>query len=238
MTILANSKEPGITIVSRRAISTVDRLGVASFYYGLGLIVLLFGEMLVFVFVDTTRYPRMNHRYAILSTWAVTAVLGPLPALFWWRIHLATFRRRLYSSFLAAGGLGCVPWLTSTIFSIQILFDDGSLKLVCQAIFSGVIGIPLVAMVWTLLSMLAWPIIMRLAPFKIQDGATCPKCGYCVRGVASRICPECGTVFDHTQLGLSPAAFDRLVAGSSWTHANSSQDESFRKCMSQSEPRV
>lgn len=168
---------------------------------------------MVFVFLDTTRFSQFNQKYLFLSVWAVTAIVGPLPGLFYWRIHMASFRRRLVSSFFAAAGMACVPWLTFTIFSIQILFDDGSLTLVWQAICSGVIGIPLIVLIWTLLSLAVWPAIMRLAPFRIQDGASCPQCGYCVRGVASSICPECGRAFNREDLGLSEAAFNDLISG-------------------------
>lgn len=222
MTTLAHTYETGVKVVRQRAICTVDRLGVRSFYYGLGLLGLLFGEMVV----DALLYPfpKLNQRYVCLSMWALTTVVGPLPALFYWRIHLSTFRRRLISSLLTALGLSCVPWITSMIFTIHILPDGGTLALVYQSIFGGIIGIPLLASVWTLLSMLAWPMIMRLAPFKIQDGATCPKCGYCVRGVSSRICPECGRAFNKADLGLSTAEFERLISGEAQAVHNSKLD--------------
>lgn len=33
------------------------------------------------------------------------------------------------------------------------------------------------------------------------DDLLCPTCGYCLRGLASRICPECGGAFDPEALG-------------------------------------
>ena len=66
---------------------------------------------------------------------------------------------------------------------------------------------------WCLLGMLAWPVIIRVWPFRLQDGQTCPQCGYCLRGVTSRVCPECGRGFDANDLGLSEAAFDELTSG-------------------------
>ncbi len=41
----------------------------------------------------------------------------------------------------------------------------------------------------------------------IQDGSTCPECGYWLRGNTSRICPECGRGFSFAELGTTREEF-------------------------------
>ncbi len=41
----------------------------------------------------------------------------------------------------------------------------------------------------------------------IQDGSTCPRCGYWLRGNTSRICPECGRGFSFAELGTTREEF-------------------------------
>lgn len=48
-------------------------------------------------------------------------------------------------------------------------------------------------------------VILRLhhGRLVLQDGKSCPRCGYCVAGVRSRICPECGREFTFQELGTT-----------------------------------
>lgn len=204
----------GVKIVAEQDIVPPSRLGFSSFCYGLGLFVLLCCEIPVFVFLERTNIPQPLQQIIFYSICALTLIASPLPGLFRWRIQLATFRRRVISILFVAVGLASVPWLTSMIFTAHLLFmAEGQGAWVLQAICSGFLGIPTAALIWSLVAHFVWPIILDIAPFRIQDGTTCPKCGYCLRGVSSRICPECGRAFNRHDLGLSKADFDVLVSG-------------------------
>lgn len=145
-------------------------------------------------------------QYALIAIWTfANMILGPLMAMRHRRAHLATAGRRLVAIFGTSLGLLVLPYTVTLSAAASQQFQGFSWRL--PALHAGIFA------AWVLIGAIAWPIIRHRWPFVIQDGSSCPQCGYCVRGVASAICPECGTRFDHTQLGLSLAEFDGLISG-------------------------
>lgn len=56
-----------------------------------------------------------------------------------------------------------------------------------------------------------WKIIQWLSgPIRINDGITCPNCGYCLRGCPNMTCTECGRCFSFDALGTTPEEFRHL----------------------------
>ena len=45
-----------------------------------------------------------------------------------------------------------------------------------------------------------------------QDGSLCPGCAYCLAGLDSQVCPECGRPFTYEELGTSK---EQLIAAAS-----------------------
>lgn len=137
----------------------------------------------------------------VVIAWMVIGyLLIPLACLAIFRCHLASPGRRILASFFMSIG-AMIPLVT---LKGPPLIDVLSFLLIAMLLLFGT---------WCLLGMLAWPVIIRVWPFRLQDGQTCPQCGYCLRGVTSRVCPECGRGFDANDLGLSEAAFDELTSG-------------------------
>jgi hypothetical protein len=48
----------------------------------------------------------------------------------------------------------------------------------------------------------------------VQDGSTCPGCGYWLRGNTSQICPECGRGFSFAELGTTREEFLQVRSAS------------------------
>jgi len=129
-------------------------------------------------------------------------LIGPAIGLARYRVHLNTGRRRAAAILFVSGGLLCVIYVFVLIgVAFGAIFQLLAVMGLHAAIFA----------VWLLLSTVLWPAISRKFPFHIVDGESCARCGYCLRGVASRICPECGRAFTQYDLGLSFAEFERLI---------------------------
>ena len=177
-------------------------LAISSLTLGFGLFLLSLCSV-PFVFVNWPGGGVLPSSFVIIWT-IVNLVLWPLIAMRHCRAHLSTIERRLFAIAWTSIGFFVLPY-TATIVALS-----GNLRVFSWQL-PALHGAILAA--WVLLAAIAWPIIRHRWPFVIQDGSSCPQCGYCVRGVASAVCPECGTAFDHTQLGLSLPEFDRLIAG-------------------------
>lgn len=190
-------------IVPPRDVWPMRELAISSLMLGFGLFVSLLCPIPIFL----VNWPNTNlFQYAIIGTWTfVNLVLGPLMAMRHCRAHLATTGRRLVAIFGTSLGLLVIPWTTALSAAATSQFRAFSYRL--PTLHAGIFA------AWVLLAAVAWPIIRHRWPFVIQDGSSCPQCGYCVRGVKSAVCPECGTAFDHTQLGLSTQQFERLISG-------------------------
>ena len=148
----------------------------------------------------------------VLATVAfVDLIVIPLWGLKYWRFQLATWNRRLRAIFWASTGLLTIPY--STILVVWVAGSRSPNTRMSHVVFN-YLGIHLaIIVIWILMSLPAWAVIKSRWPFYFQDGSSCPQCGYCVRGVSSRICPECGRAFDEKDLGLSALDFDNLISG-------------------------
>lgn len=95
----------------------------------------------------------------------------------------------------AAGSAGIS--IAATIYNIrkyQIGFIENGWAVVVAAFAIGIVsvlqlGLPLSAVVWCRRKL--WP---------VRTPGFCAKCGYCLRGLTSFRCPECGTEFDPPRL--------------------------------------
>lgn len=128
----------------------------------------------------------------------VLYVILPVILLIAFRCHLGTPLRRLLAFLFASIG-SALP-----LYVFALVEEP-------EAILAGLIVNAALFGLWCILSLLGWSVITRVWPFRLQDGSTCPNCGYCVRGVASRVCPECGRGFTESDLGLSVEQFEQLI---------------------------
>jgi len=59
---------------------------------------------------------------------------------------------------------------------------------------------------------IAWRVVrLTLPDFVAQNGTLCPKCAYCLIGVESMRCPECGSAFSYEDLETTEEAFIALA---------------------------
>lgn len=176
--------------------------------------------------LDSSRYPKPNKPIyfgSLLIASVLTAIV--FAALIHWRIQLETLRRRVLAILMVAAGAMLVPLLIWIVLcATGFLSNPFASNFTVAALLAWCGAYVSLILVWHLLAALAWPLIRRKYKFIIQDGATCPECAYCVRGVASAICPECGSAFDHTQLGLGIEQFDRLISGETITIRRAGDD--------------
>lgn len=176
-------------------------LGWRCFIFGFG----LFVPILVFLVIcDLCRLEETAAMVLGVGFAAVFVLIAPLTALTVFRMQVSAFRRRMFAILWVSVGLLLV---VHGIGFVGLVLPERHMTIYWLKVNAALLG------VWFLISMIAWPVILHFKPFCIQNGETCPECGYCVRGVKSAICPECGTAFDHTQLGLSMQQFERLISG-------------------------
>jgi len=186
-------------VASHRLVMNQAETDVTACLFGLGLAGLagtsLFGLSSLAPF-DTA--------IGILVMVIVTLIVIPAVCLWKWRCQICTRKRLLRCCRFASLG-----------FFLPVHVAAG-VSLFCGAVEFALLAAVLhlvILVIWLGLAATLWPAITWLGPFRIQDGESCPQCGYCVRGVASRICPECGRPFTESDLGLSVPEFEALVAG-------------------------
>lgn len=131
---------------------------------------------------------------------ALGVIILPLLSLIRWRAQVLTLRRRLLASLCAAIGMLSLMLVISCIGAAH---GEPQMLLVWIPIVAAL------ACVWSLLAWPAWWWIRRTWPVTVQDGQTCPQCGYCLRGATSGRCPECGRFFNQFELGLSWDEFQK-----------------------------
>lgn len=150
--------------------------------------------------------------YYILTAVIISlpTLLVPILSLVWVRSHVATFGRRVAAICATSVGVFTIPCLIVLISNGGRMLAHGRLV---ERLVSWHISYSVLTLSWLLISLLAWPTIKRKWPFVFQDGQSCPQCGYCLRGVTSRVCPECGRAFNEYDLGLSTVDFEHLIAG-------------------------
>lgn len=173
-------------------------LAMSSLRFGLYLSVPL---LCMFPFLSATQLSPPVAGIVVLLLYFGTLLIGvPAVALHRCRFHLETLRRRVVSILWAVVGVSLVHYgvLLAGLFTGSENLLSWRLPLVHMCM----------AALWLAASSLVYPAARRIAPFKIQDGSTCPGCGHYIRGVWSQVCPECGCDFDHSNLGLSIAEFD------------------------------
>ena len=183
--------------IHRNDILDPGLLGLLAFVLGLALSIFLvaLAGMLTSNSVD------ILDTSAILS--GLTLLVAPCANLWMWHDRIIT-RRRLMGA--------CICASTGVALPFFILAFLTSRSIILSALFTVATGYGLLTAAWCGIATLLWPVVCRLAPIRVQDGETCPQCGYCVRGVASRICPECGRAFNRDDLGLPEVVFDELVS--------------------------
>ena len=192
-------------ILKKRQILRIESVCWNSFVLGVVLqapLVLLLALLMSGPF--TTSWPTPGGTTLTILVAVISLIIGPTIALVRFRAHLSTPKRRTLASFSAAGGLLCICYA----FTFIGLAFGGYPQLLAVMGLHGILSI-----IWLGASMALWPFVIRKFPFQTQTGDACPQCGYCVRGVTSRICPECGRGFCESDLGLSTVEFEHLVAG-------------------------
>jgi len=204
----------GTEIVDSSNVWTRARLIYLSFCFGLGLFVLILVLIVIGVLADAFLGIRVLREIELtLFGIAVLALTYTVWGMARWRIQLGTFSRRMSAAMGAAGGITCVPCLVI----ILDLFQEFARLYKSWPPFHVVAPILLFPvgafLVWLLIISGAWLFVEDARPFRIQHGSCCPQCGYCVRGVPSCVCPECGRTFNRDDLGLSESAFEQLISG-------------------------
>jgi len=153
-------------------------------------------------------YPQMTWAQAIVDMSmflfiAIAVCIGPIVLLIRWRLQVVTPRRRRRAILWTSAGL----MLPAYAF-ILVHYAGNPIAVAKTLLFH----LALLAF-GVLCSLPMWMIIRRFAAVRLQDGASCPGCGHCVRGVTSQVCPECGRGFDASDLGLALTDFEKLIAG-------------------------
>ncbi len=192
-------------IVSPASIVSFRTLGVSSFIFGISLflpllVLIPISPYLIDPVAAVPTPATIAYTYCFL---AFTFLIGPTLGMITFRAQLADMTRETFAIFWAAAGVLSLAYLISVV---SFLEDYGAGE------FFKTLGIHWGLLLgWSVVAMCIRPMIAWLWPFKLQDGASCPQCGYCVRGVSSRICPECGEPFNRADLGLTEAEFDALL---------------------------
>lgn len=190
-------------IVSPTSTFTMLPLCVFSFLFG----VFLFLPLLVLIpiapyLIDPVAgrptFASIAWTYALL---AFTTLVGPMLGFIVGRAQIADGIRRTAAILSCSAGVLSPAYLLSA----SRIIDGGEF----EVLFNTLCWHGGLCVAWSLIALCLWPIVTRIWPFRMQDGSTCPDCGYCVRGVTSKVCPECGQAFDHSDLGLSIAESNR-----------------------------
>lgn len=200
----ANYDSMGTQIVDSRDIWSPGRLLQLSFCFGLALFVLILVVLITGMLADAFLSVRViRETELMLLGIAVVSMSYSVWGITRWRIQLSTPSRRLFATIGATAGVTCVPCLVLILDSAHEFHDVVIILLLPAGLF----------VLWFLFVSATWLFVENAKPFKIQYEPSCPQCGYCVRGVTSRICPECGRAFCETDLGLSTSEFNSLVSG-------------------------
>lgn len=204
----------GTQIVDARDIWTRSQLCQRSFCFGLALFVLLLVVIILGLLADAFLGIHILRELELtLLGIAVISMASTIWGMSRSRIQLGTFARRVIATMAAAAGVTCVPTLVFILDLVQEFARLHKSWPPLQFVASTLLFPTGVFLLWLLFVSIAWPFAEDNSPIRIKQGTNCPQCGYCVRGVSSRICPECGRAFSLHDLGLSEAAFEQLTAG-------------------------
>ena len=193
-------------IVSPASIVSFRTLGVSSFIFGICLFLplLLLIPIAPYLIDPVAAAPSPVTIACTICFLAFTFLIGPALGIITFRAQLADTTRATLAIFWAAAGVLSLAYFISVV---SFLEDYGAGE------FFQTLGMHCGLLLgWSVVAMCSRPVIAWLWPFRLQDGASCPNCGYCVRGVSSHICPECGDSFNRADLGISEAAFNELIS--------------------------
>lgn len=191
-------------IVKPNQIWRTSALCWSSFLMGIMYFLPVMASVLVSIntFDSPSRAARWIANFVIILLMSTAVLIGPLLSLIRWRAQVLTVRRRLLATLCAAVGMLSLMLFISCVGVTQ---GEPRMLIVWLEILAGLLA------AWSLLAWPAWWWIRRTWPVTMQDGQTCPQCGYCLRGAASGRCPECGRAFNQYELGLSWEEFQQFI---------------------------
>ena len=86
--------------------------------------------------------------------------------------------------------------------------DPINLEMMIIAVSATIGSFLLLLTIATIASVILWRLIrLTLPKFVTQDGTLCPRCAYCLIGVQSLRCPECGNAFTYDDLETTETEF-------------------------------
>ncbi|MCB9856556.1 MAG: hypothetical protein H6818_12815 [Phycisphaerales bacterium] len=88
----------------------------------------------------------------------------------------------------------------------------------------GTLALAVGVVIATAAFVITWRLVQLTLPkFVVQDGTLCPTCAYCLVGVQSMRCPECGSAFSFADLETTEYEFQSRSEIQA-THATSTND--------------
>lgn len=96
----------------------------------------------------------------------------------------------LYGATLGAG-MFAAPLL------VDVLIERSYLMFLRPSTFVSFVTLSLLGAPFGAIILVVWTLVFRRVVWaiRIQDGTLCPNCAYCVTGLPSNVCPECGQEF-------------------------------------------
>jgi hypothetical protein len=181
-----------IAIRHRRVIARVDVWSNSELLLRAGLLAIAVIFVAVVTVGGLSRWTALPPGSAAAASAALFGLCLPLWVMGRYRFQLETPRRTIF----AGAGFGAGLSLAGQPLILKLLVQGQlGLGITAEA------GCVIVIAISIAITRLAWTWLSSMEPTVwIQDGTRCPSCGYCVRGVASKVCSECGRSFNSHEL--------------------------------------
>ena len=154
---------------------------------------------------------------AYVLSWSASntvAVVCPIVVFFipaGWILHrhhktIANDSRASELGWRYALSAGIVGYLAIAFNILTISGDYFAIALLVLLV--GTLGLASAVAAATVAFVITWRVIQLMLPkFIFQDGTLCPYCAYCLLGVESMRCPECGSAFAYEDLETTESEF-------------------------------
>lgn len=149
----------------------------------------------------------MNWHWLAITAVALSPLIWPAAKFLWMRrSQVAMETLEQFAEFYSYGLLAAIILVAGIYHSLGAgpqtpAFVMGALLLVC---FLG----ELLHVVLALIIMLLGGILLSTSSGEVEcEDPCCPHCSYCLLGIDSMRCPECGNTFTFEQLGTTEAEF-------------------------------
>lgn len=199
-----------VYVIPRRELPNLGNLFLISFFHGL--LVLIVGIALE-AMTSISLGVATGISWRELLVFLCIAIAWPA-----WRLRrryrtVCTTPRAAWLGFGYGMGIASIPLILATYVAITEASDP-------TPMFSNpntpwwVAGISAIVLASSIAIVAGlWRIVrMSLPALVVQDGTLCPQCAYCLLGVQSMRCPECGNAFTYDELETTEAEFRKRTA--------------------------